>query len=79
MMIAIWIMAICIIVITIAVLVIMTCAVITIAQSAYLFWQVRNKAEGTDADYADFAKSMKAKEKNFMQRMLGAFDKGEQE
>lgn len=62
---------------TIALWIIAVCEVIRAAQNALQLFMVRHDSSQRDNAYAEFIKSLKQDDRQFVRRMLEEFEKGE--
>ena len=62
---------------TIALWIIAICEVIRAAQNALQLFMVRHDSSQRDNAYAEFIKSLKQDDRQFVRRMLEEFEKGE--
>lgn len=65
--------------IKVAVLVIAVCEVVRAVQNAIQLHAIRADASARDNAYAEFVKSLKQTDKEFVKRMLEEFEEGEEE
>ena len=63
----------------VAIWIIAACEVIRAAQNALQIWMVKKDASARDDCYAEFVKSLKQTDREFVKRVLEEFDRKENE